>query len=164
MCSKKLNIFLLVLVIVLAGALAYVTLLKKPGATEAPQAQTNTPAENLPATCVSEEDGDPVITSLSAYSGPVGTKLEIKGCNFSGFEGDLTAWIENSDGISGILYGENGSDDSKLVFTLKPALCQEDTSYSGLPCEEYLDLVPGIYKIYAEPWGARSNEATFIIK
>jgi hypothetical protein len=64
------------------------------------------------------------IDSLSVYSGPVGTKLEIKGRNFVGFEGDINAWIENSQGIRGILYSEPGSNSTLIKTTLKSPLCQ----------------------------------------
>jgi hypothetical protein len=123
-----------------------------------------TATPTLPTTCVDQQEGKPVITSLSIYSGLVGTKLEIRGCNFSGFEGDKSAWIENSQGINGILYGETGSTAKLLEIILKSPLCQQDNSYSGLPCNAYLTLTPGTYKIYTMPWGKKSNTATFTIQ
>lgn len=124
--------------------------------------KTSTPS--LPTACKDEPEGVPVITSLSRYSGPVGIKLEIRGCNFSGFEGDKNAWIENSQGVKGRLYGEAGSTSKLLKVTLTSPLCQEDTSYSGLPCGAWLTLTQGIYKIYAMPWGKKSNEVSFSVK
>jgi hypothetical protein len=129
-------------------------------ATEVIKTVTPTPSQ---ITCIDNPEGDPVITSLSSYSGPVGTKLEIRGCNFSGFEGDKNAWIENAQGIKGILYGESGSTSKLLKVTLKSPLCQKDTSYSGLPCDAELILIPGKYKIYVMPWGKKSNEVSFTI-
>jgi hypothetical protein len=126
--------------------------------------QTPLVSQNLPPTCTDQQEGTPVITSLSSYSGSVGTKLEIKGCNFAGFEGDKNAWIEDSKGVKGILYGETGSTNKLLKVTLKSSLCQEDTSYSGLTCPTFLTLTPGTYKIYTIPWGKKSNEAAFTIK
>ena len=115
--------------------------------------------------CVDDpKAGVPVITSVSPGSGPVGTELEIRGCNFSGFEGDLNAWIENSQGISATLYGKEGSTSKLLEITLGSPLCQVDNSYSGIPCGRWLTLTPGVYEIYVEPWGKKSNEVSFTIK
>jgi hypothetical protein len=114
-------------------------------------------------TCTDKPEGTPVITSLSTYSGPVGTKFEIRGCNFSGFEGDKNAWIENASGVKGFLPGEVGSTSKLLKVTLKSPLCQKDTTHSGRPCDARLTLTPGIYKIYAMPWGKVSNKVNFTI-
>lgn len=119
---------------------------------------------SLPASCVDQAEGAPVITSLSSYSGLIGAELEIRGCNFAGFEGDKNAWIENNQGVKGLLYGEMGSTGKLLKVILKSPLCQNDNSYSGLPCNAWLALTPGTYKIYAMPWAKKSNEVTFIIK
>lgn len=82
-------------------------------------------ATTLPTICTDQTEGTPVITSLSSYTGPVGTKLEIRGCNFAGFEADTNAWIENSQGVKGILYAETGGSSSNLlIITLKSPLCQ----------------------------------------
>ncbi len=117
-----------------------------------------------PITCQDESEGVPVITSISSTSSSVGTKLEIKGCNFSGFEGDKYAWIKNSNGVSGLLRGESGSTSKLIKVNLSSPLCQKDTSYSGLPCDSWLTLTPGMYKIYVYPWGQKSNEVDFTIK
>ena len=166
------NIVLIVLVVILSGALGYVTLVRKPAPTE--QSQTNnsqntqptTPISSLPTTCVDQPETKAVITSLSSYSDQVGTKLEIKGCNFAGLEGDKNAVIENAQGVKGILYGEQGSTAKVIKVTLKSPLCSQDNSYSGLPCSSYLTLTPGTYKIWTMPWGAntKSNFATFTIQ
>lgn len=124
----------------------------------------NTP--DLYATCTDAkvgEEGVPVITSLSVNSGSVGTKLEIRGCNFNGFEGDLNAWIVDSKGVKGILYGEHDSTSNLIKVTLKSPLCQKDNSYSGLDCDAFLTLVPGTYQIYTIPWGKESNKVKFTI-
>lgn len=122
------------------------------------------PEAQMPTSCVDKPENAPVITSLSSYSGPVGTKLQIGGCNFNGFEGDLNVWIKNAQGTSGILYSEPGSTAKSMNIVLKPQACQTDESYRGLPCASYLNLTPGTYKIYTIPWGKKSNEATFTIK
>ena len=186
------NIVLIVLVVILAGALGYVTLVKKSAPTEQPQTNNSqntqpttppptnnivsqnppvtqppaTPLSFLPTTCVDQPETEAVITSLSSYSGPAGTKLEIRGCNFAGFEGDKNAWIENSQGVRGVLYGEQDSTAKMIKVTLKSPLCSKDNSYSGLPCSSYLTLTPGTYKIWTTPWGAntKSNLATFTIQ
>lgn len=119
---------------------------------------------SLPTVCEDKPEGMPVITSLSNYSGSIGAKVEIMGCNFSGFEGDKSAWIENGQGIKGIIYGEEGSTSKSLKVTLKSPLCQKDNSNSGLSCDAWLTLNPGTYKIYTLPWGKKSNEASFTIK
>ncbi len=118
----------------------------------------------MPTSCTDEVEGLPVITSISSTSGSVGTVVTIKGCNFSGFEGDKNAWIVNEEGVKGILYGETGSTSNQIIFTLKTPLCQIDTSYSGLPCDAELSLTPGTYQIYVSPWGTASNEAAFVIE
>lgn len=118
----------------------------------------------LPSTCIDQQGAVPVITSISSSSGPVGTKLQIGGCNFNGFEGDLNVWIKNAQGTSGILYSEPGSTAKSMSIILKPQACQTDESYRGMPCASFLNLVPGTYKIYTMPWGNKSNEATFTIK
>ena len=186
------SIVLIILVVVLAGALGYVTLVKKSTPGEKPQTNNSqntqpttppptnntvsqnppatqppaTPPSSLPTTCVDQPETKAVITSLSSYSGPVGTKLEIRGCNFAGFEGDKNAWIENYQGVKGILYGEQGSTAKVIKVTLKSPLCSQGNSYSGLPYSSYLTLTPGTYKIWTMPWGAntKSNLATFTIQ
>ena len=153
------KIVLIVLVVVLAGALGYVTLVKKPTLTM--------PVPSLPISCVDQPpEAKAIITSLSSYSGLVGTKLEIRGCNFAGFESDKIAWVENSQGVKGVLYGEQGSTAKVIKATLKSPLCSQDNSYSGLPCSSYLTLTPGTYKIWIMPWGenTKSNLVTFTIQ
>lgn len=118
---------------------------------------------SLPTICEDKLEGIPVITSLSTYSGFVGTKLEIEGCNFAGFEGDKNAWIENGQGIKGLLHGNAKSTAKLLKVTLESPLCQKDTSYSGLPCDAWLTLTTGTYEIYTAPWGKESNKVKFTI-
>lgn len=160
------SIILIGTIIVLIGVTWYL-MLKNNYTKQISQPDQNTESNsNLPSTCKDEEEGIPVITSLSSYSGTVGTKLEINGCNFAGFEGDKNAWIENADGVKGILYGEDGSTSKNIKITLESSLCQKDTSYSDLPCDAKLNLIPGMYKIYVAPWGWEkgSNRVDFTIK
>lgn len=117
----------------------------------------------IPTFCVDSTDGEPVITSISATSGSVGTKIRIGGCNLSGFEGDNNAWIENNKGEIGILRGEDGSTSHEIWITPKMSLCKTDESYTGEDCGAWLTLIPGSYKIYVAPWGKVSNKIVFTI-
>ena len=75
--------------------------------------------------------------------------------------------VKNSgalDRIKGILYGQEGSTSKLIKITLPTRACQYDTSYSGLPCDAWLNLSPGIYKLYVLPWGKKSNEVSFVIE
>lgn len=137
-----------------------------------PVTQPNTTTSNsLPTSCVDGEvfESAAVITYMSHTSGPVGTKLEVRGCNFAGFESDKNLWIENAQGVKGILYGEREPSSptySKVVkVTLESKLCTHDTSYSGLPCNSYLTLTPGVYKLWSSPGNekTKSNVVTFTI-
>ncbi len=109
-------------------------------------------------------DSPPVISSIAPSSGPVGTKIELTGCNFLGFESDKNLWIENSRGEKAIIHGERDASNTTLKATLASPLCTGDTSYSGLPCPSYLTLVPGVYSIYSSSWGGMSNRVSFTIK
>lgn len=113
--------------------------------------------------CTDQTGGTPVITSLSSYSGSTGTKLEISGCNFAGFEGDQDVWIKNNLGVKGLLVANASSTSKLLKVTLKSRLCQQNTSYSGLPCSAWLTLAPGKYQIYATSFAKKSNEVTFSV-
>lgn len=130
-----------------------------------PSGEVSIAPSNLPSECKDPSDwaeDTPIIFFLSPESGRVETDLEISGCNFNGFEGDLNAWIENEKGVRGILRGQAGSTPRLIKVRLAPRLCQKDNSYSGLPCEDWLDLKPGAYKIYVEMM-KRSNEKRFVI-
>ncbi|MDO8559200.1 MAG: hypothetical protein Q7R84_02605, partial [bacterium] len=106
----------------------------------------------------------PIINNVSPQFGPIGTVMELRGNDFSGFEGDLIAIFENTDGVNGVIYGESGSNNNLIKFKLPSSLCQVNVSYSGLPCSALLNLLPGVYKIYVIPWGKKSNEVLFTIK
>jgi hypothetical protein len=171
MNKKNLAVIILaVLVVVLAGALGYVSLTRKPAPnppTVAVNQQTNQPVVTTapaPDPCADATNTKPFISSLSQTSGPIGTALEIRGCNLQGFEGDKNAWIVNDQGVKGILYGEDGSTDTDIKIILKSPLCQGDNSYSGMPCDAWLTLMPGNYKIYTEPWAEQSNQVEFTIQ
>lgn len=105
----------------------------------------------------------PTITSVTPTTASIGTYIEIKGTHFSGFEGDKYAWIENTKGEKGIIYNDTGSTDSLIKFKLANKYCTKDNSYSGLPCDSYINIVPGTYNIYVQPWGNISNKVQLIV-
>ncbi|OHA19510.1 MAG: hypothetical protein A3C08_01965 [Candidatus Taylorbacteria bacterium RIFCSPHIGHO2_02_FULL_47_18] len=194
------NIALIVLVVILAGALGYVTLVKKPAPVE--QSQINnlqntepstpppannpvsqnpptmqspvTPSQSLPTTCIDEvhapggKDLPPVITSISPTSGSVGTKVDIRGCNLAGFEGDQMAIFERSDGEKLTFYG-SGYNEKVMTVTIADncPTGSEIGRYSGItsPCET-IKALPSVYKVYVITWGDefKSNLATFTVK
>ena len=163
-------VLLIIIVLLVIGGGVYIYKNKKQINDLPPQTDTAvkipSSTASLPPSCTDQPESKAVITSLSSYSGPVGTDLEIRGCNFAGFEGDKNAIIENSEGVIGILYGESGSTANVIKVTLKSPLCSQNNSYSGLPCGSYLTLTPGTYKIYAMPWGTdtKSNLVNFTIQ
>lgn len=156
MSRKSLALIIIALILVLLLIGGYFVYQARP--------KVDSPTVSLPTSCTEEPEGTPVITSISAGTGSVGTKLEIRGCNFAGFEGDKNAWIENSKGVKGLLRGDAGSTSKSLKATVNSPLCQKDTSYSGFDCDAFLTLTPGPYKIYVLPWGRKSNEVSFMIK
>ena len=130
-----------------------------------------TSTTTLPITCKSETDGAPVITSLSSYSGPIGTLLKVNGCNLSGLEGDLKLSFERADGKKTLLtdtFGDYPKTSDKLIQVRIKEPCQKGEKiigdYSGIESEcQYVELTPGVYKVYTEPWGKKSNVADFTI-
>lgn len=129
------------------------------------------PTYSLPTSCKSEPEGTPVITSLSSISGAIGTILEIRGCNLSGFEGDLDVYFERADGQKIMLTDNFGSysktADSLIMVVVKEPCQQGETiygSYSGIPSQcNFIALNPGLYKVYTKPWSKTSNTAYFAI-
>lgn len=118
---------------------------------------------------------NPTITSTSPDSGPIGTELEIRGCNLAGFEGDLDAMFVRSDGAKIPLYGgtwcfwcEEGEDkDGMFMRVTVESYCKsgyEGGRYSGIisPCET-VEATPGLYKVYVAALGKKSNEVNFTI-
>lgn len=158
------NVALVFIVAAFSGAATYYAMtgeVKAPLQNEAQEAGLETSSSSVAINCNSDL---PFITGLSVSSGTIGTKLEIFGCNFAGFEGDKTVWIENEEGRKGILYGEPSSTDEIIRTTLQSPLCEKDNSYSGEECDIFLTLTSGTYKIFVYPWGKKSNEVSFIIK
>ena len=126
------------------------------------QKQT-TPPKTATSTIPTTDNTLPHITSISQSSGPVGTILEIKGENLTGFEGDLDATIENEKGETAFLpgIGQVPRENKSIRVKIETKLCTKNNGYSGLPCEKYLDITPGAYFIYTAPWGKMSNKVQF---
>jgi hypothetical protein len=105
----------------------------------------------------------PVITSINPSSGPIGTIVELKGNNLAGFEGELSAWIENSNGEKAFLPGIGSVPraDQTIRVKIDSQLCKENLSYKGGSCSSYLTITPGTYKIYTYPWSNMSNTVQF---
>lgn len=130
------------------------------------------PSENTTeASCTSGPGSQPRITSLSRSFGPIGTELEVKGCMLSGFEGDLDVYFERADGQKIMLtdtYGSYSKTGDKRIKVMVKEPCQQGETiygrYSGIPslCS-YIPLTPGLYKVYVEPYGKKSNTVSFTI-
>ncbi len=120
------------------------------------------------------EPADPSIGSITPPSAPVGTTLEIRGTGLVGFEGDVYFFFERSDGkvarLKGVVLtqatGEAIGAQTARVILKEP--CQQGETvygeYSGIPAPcDYVQLTPGVYKVYTTPWGKRSNAVAFTI-
>ncbi len=107
----------------------------------------------------------PSIFSITPSNAKVGDIIDIKGTNFAGFEGDKNAWIKNSAGVKGIVYGMIPDSTNSLIrFKLESHYCTKDNSYTGDGCREYLTITPGDYTLYVNPWGKMSNEINFTVR
>lgn len=145
------KIALVIVVLIIAVAAAYLWQSKEASAPSVP---------------VETSDGIPVphIDSVTPNKARVGDKIEIRGTHFSGFEGDKYAWIENAQGVKGVIYSDyRVATDSFIPFTLEAKYCTRDMSYIGGACPSYMDIVPGAYKIYVYPWGKESNKVEFTV-
>jgi len=109
----------------------------------------------------------PVINSISPTKAKIGTKIEIKGNNFSGFENDIIFWIKNIKGEKGVLFTGNdavgGGTDTLVQTTITDKICTKVTIYSGETCTTWLSLILGEYKIYTETPEGKSNEVAITI-
>jgi len=114
----------------------------------------------------------PVIDSISPSSGLKGTVVEIRGKNLSGFEGDLDLYFERTDGKKVMLsdsFGDYAITQDRLIKVKIIEPCQAGEKvigrYSGIETEcNYVELMPGIYKVYAEPYrGKKTNIVNFEI-
>ena len=126
--------------------------------------QSQTSGSNSSATSTTTQPA-PVITSINPSSGPIGTIVELKGNNLAGFEGELSAWIENSNGEKAFLPGIGSVPrvDQTIRVQVAGQLCKENLSYKGGPCSSYMTITPGTYRIYTYPWGNMSNTVQFTV-
>lgn len=157
--KKNIKLSILLLLIILSSCVNNITSIK----TEPVVTEPIITKPDLQTTCIDEDEWIPIITSISTNSWTIETKLEINWCNFSGFEWDKNVWIENEQGIKGILYSKSGSTSKLLNINFKASVCENDNSYSGLPCDSWLELIPWKYKIYVMPWWKESNKIDFTI-
>lgn len=147
------------------------------------QQQTNTqtppvtiqqnPTSNKPANVVPTTDtATPIITSISQSSGPIGTTVELKGYNLLDNRGDQNLIIENSKGeASSFGFGnpEHLNLSEKYVsmkFTLNEKVCKQWGTDAGLPCKDWMIIIPGEYRIYVAGIsnGAGTNMVSNVVK
>lgn len=111
-------------------------------------------------------ESKPIITSIVPSSGPVGTTIEIKGCNFLGFESDKVLWFTNSKGEQGVFNGQmdasTRTSNTVMRITIPRTLCRTMNWYSGLDCS-VLELAPGPYTVYSNSYGGNSNTVNFTV-
>jgi len=150
--KKTLITVLVVIILIVLAVWGFSTPKEVP--TSLPTATTTTPVDSNPL---------PHIDSISQTSGPIGTIIEIKGENLEGFEGDLDATIENEKGETAYLHGiGNVPRENKTIrVKIESKVCTTNTSYKDGSCPKYLEITPGIYYIYANPWGKNSNKVQF---
>ncbi len=113
----------------------------------------------------------PYIISITPSYGRIGTTVEIKGNNLSGFEGDLDVYFERSDGKKFMLtdtFGDYLKTGGSLIKVVVKEPCQQGERiygrYSGDPSQcNFVALTPDKYKVYVEPWGKKSNITYFTV-
>lgn len=133
--------------------------------------------KNILSSFTTPDPVKPLITSISPASGAVGTVVEIRGSNLAGFEGDLIAVFKRSDGKTVELdstapYSSGRAGDSVNTTLIKVRAeppCQKGQTvygaYSGKPSScDYFEFTPGVYNVYVNPWGKKSNEVQFTVR
>lgn len=168
--SKTSSWFFKVVIIVVAaliigcGAILYTRWRSVPALPVSPIADQDDKIDRVQAASSVCGNGEIEIKFISKQSGPAGTRIEMEGCGFSGFENDKDVWIENAKGEKGIIHGDfAASTNERILFQLASPVCAMNIAYKGGPCPQWMELAPGTYKIYTEPWGKRSNEIRFTI-
>jgi hypothetical protein len=112
--------------------------------------------------------GQSYITSITPTRGPKGTKVKIVGNKLSGFEGDLDIFFEREDGRRIMLSDNTGSGNGDAFSIVVTEPCRRGEKvigrYSGIEslCD-FTELTPGVYKVYVEPWGEKSNIVYFTL-
>lgn len=100
----------------------------------------------------------PEISSLSNYSGSVGSSVDIYGKNFTNYGGQPTVWLENQNGNRWQLYPQSGYNDTYLRVVINSTNCQ---NYGNTYCGQ--TLYSGAYNLYVEANGRQSNKVTYNI-
>lgn len=127
-----------------------------------------------PAAPGTGDNQTPYIGSVSPSSASVGSTIEVRGSGLTGFEGDIYFFFERADGkiarlpgsISTQMNGDAAGAQTARILLKEP--CQQGQTvyadYSGFSsiCD-YVQLTPGTYKIYTQPWGKMSNKVQFTI-
>lgn len=115
------------------------------------------------------EEPKPKILFINPTSTVAGSVVEIHGVNLGGFEGDMIATFERSDGKVVNLDSLLPHTSTTTVIKVKVAPpCKEGETvyapYSGRPSKcDYFEFTPGTYKVYTSPWGKKSNVLPFEI-
>lgn len=109
----------------------------------------------------------PRIESIVPSEAIVGKRIVVTGENLAGFEGDVSYVLEKINGDKIRIMASSTNTGTENFFFLKNP-CQKGEivhgQYSGIPEEcDYVELTPGNYKIYTDPWGVKSNEIQFEI-
>lgn len=162
----KKNLFILILLIIIAGGVyLYVKSDLRKGVQPITINPNSTTTTSTNENSTSTGTTTPVIRNISRTSGPTGLVIELEGDNLAGFEGDLDAWIVNSQGEKAFLPGIGSVPriDQTIRVKIESKLCKTNNSYSGLACKEYLNITPGLYTIYTSPWGIDSNKVQFTV-
>jgi hypothetical protein len=119
---------------------------------------------------IKDNTESPTIESISPKSAPKGSVIEIRGRSLSGFEGDLAITFEDTTGNKFTLFDEKSytSTGGTLIKVQVKEPCQKGETvygrYSGIAsiCN-FVEMKPGTYKAYTEPWGKKSNEISFTL-
>lgn len=107
----------------------------------------------------------PVISSITPASGAVGTGVEIRGTDLNGFEGETYLYFFKANGESGSISANSylPAGATTLKFNVPDKMCTKNMGASDLPCPSFMTVTPGSYRIYALPWGDKSNEVQFTV-
>lgn len=129
-----------------------------------------TPTTATTTATSTETQYTPKLSTVSPQEGPVGTVVTLTGSDLAGFEGDLDAWIVDERGVAAHLpqyFDALGPDTDPGIDTIMVEIperaCTTNNTYSGNECQRYLELTPGTYRLYAWPFGEKSNELAFTI-
>ncbi len=95
----------------------------------------------------------PSISSVVPSYGSIGASVELKGHNLLSNRGDQNLMIENSNGEKASLgFGDpthlNTSEGVGMKFVVSEKVCKDFATDAGLPCKNWMTIVPGEYKIY----------------